>query len=367
MEAGAEDDRVDLGLGAVGGDHRGAAYLAEPRGDDVHIGLGERRVVGAGEQDPLAADAVVGGQLGPQGRVLDGPRHVGLGYLLHQAQLVGVLGEGADLQLPYAPEQSTACGAGGGYRPVECALGLADGAVHARHDPGRGALEERELRGLRLYRGDDLDRGGAGADHRDALAGQVVVVVPAGGVEDLAGEGVEPGYVGHLGVGERTGGGDDDIRVERGAVGGLDHPVQVLLVPAHQLHLVVQPDMRAEPEGVGDALQVGPDVLLAGEGARPVRIGREGEGVEVGRYVAGAAGIAVVAPGAAHRAGPLQDDEIGDAFAAQPDGGPQAPESGTDHRHTYVLLLGHAAASRGTSRDFASNHWHGSESRTGPY
>ena len=117
--------------------------------------------------------------------------------------------------------------------------------------------------------------------------------------------------------------------------------------------------MRAQPEDVRDVLQVGADVLLPGEGARPVGVGREGEGVEVGRYVAGAAGIAVVPPGAAHRAGPLQDDEIGDAFAAQPGGGPQAPESGSDHRHTNVLLLGHAAASRGTRLCQQSLAWFG--------
>jgi hypothetical protein len=40
---------------------------------------------------------------------------------------------------------------------------------------------------LRLDARYDLDGGGARADHRDALAGQVDVVVPAGGVESRAG------------------------------------------------------------------------------------------------------------------------------------------------------------------------------------
>ena len=39
---------------------------------------------------------------------------------------------------------------------------------------------------VRLDLGDELDGGGAGADHGHALAGQVVVVVPLGGVERLA-------------------------------------------------------------------------------------------------------------------------------------------------------------------------------------
>ena len=72
VEAGAEDDRVDLALGAVGGDQRVAAHLRQAGGDHVDVGLRQRRVVAVGQQDALAADAVVGGELGPQRRVLDG-------------------------------------------------------------------------------------------------------------------------------------------------------------------------------------------------------------------------------------------------------------------------------------------------------
>ena len=66
----------------------------------------------------------------------------------------------------------------------------------------------------------------------DALAAQVVVVVPAGGVEDLAGEGVEPRDVRDLRVGERAGRGDDDIGGQRSRCAVSIVPAQPLRVPA---------------------------------------------------------------------------------------------------------------------------------------
>ena len=71
-------------------------------------------------------------------------------------------------------------------------------------------------------------------------------------------------------------------------------------------------------------------------------------------HVAGAARIAVVPPGAADAVGPLQDHEVGDPLAAQPHGGPQPAEPGPDHRHPYMLVLGHPDASPPYVRDSAS-------------
>lgn len=255
-----------------------------------------------------------------------------------------MLGERLDLQLPDAPQHPAAQLGGEGDRPVQQALRAGDGAVEAGHHPGRGALEEGEPADLRLDGRHDLDRGGAGAHHGDALAAQVVVVVPACGVEDLAGEGLKTGDARDLRVGQRPGGGDDDIGGQ-GAARGLDHPAQVLGVPGHQLDLGAEAQVRAQAEEVGDVLQVGADVPLAGEGARPLGVGRERERVQVGGHVAGAPGVAVVPPGAADLVGPLQDDEVGDPLAAQPHGGPQTAEAGPDHRHPYMLVLGHPGAS----------------------
>src|SRR6185436_4052351 len=70
-----------------------------------------------------------------------------------------------------------------GEAAVQAALEVRDRAVAVRDDPRRGALEDRELLDLGLDPGDDLDRGRAGADDGDLAALEVVVGVPAGGVE----------------------------------------------------------------------------------------------------------------------------------------------------------------------------------------
>src|SRR5215831_1872189 len=87
---------------------------------------------------------------------------------------------------------------------------------------------------------------------------------------------------------------------------------------------------------VGDVLQVAPDLRLPGETVRPVRVGRERERVQVRRDVAGTPGIGVVAPGAADRAGPFQDDEVGHPGGAQPDARADTAEAGADDGHAHV-------------------------------
>ena len=59
-----------------------------------------------------------------------------------------------------------------------------------------------------------------------------------------------------------------------------------------------------------DVEEVVEDLRLRGEGARPLRVRRERERVEVRRHVAAAAGIGVVVPGAAHLAVALEQDEV---------------------------------------------------------
>ena len=96
----------------------------------------------------------------------------------------------------------------GGKTPVEGLLDAAQRTGAPGDDPRRGALEEVKLGDLGLDLGDELDRARAGADHGDALAGEVVVVVPARGVEDGALEGAEALDVGELRLAQRAGGGD---------------------------------------------------------------------------------------------------------------------------------------------------------------
>ena len=71
-------------------------------------------------------------------------------------------------------------------------LGAGDVPVQPRQHPAGGALEDGHRGDPGLDGGHDLDGGGAGADDRDPLAGQVGVVVPARRVADRAAEPVQP-------------------------------------------------------------------------------------------------------------------------------------------------------------------------------
>ncbi len=102
---------------------------------------------------------------------------------------------------------------------------------------GRGAgrptapcAGEVQLGHLRLEVGHELDRGGARADHRDALAVEGVLVVPLRGVEDHALERADALYIGQLRRAQRAGAGDEDLSGE-GARVRLDAPVLGPLLP----------------------------------------------------------------------------------------------------------------------------------------
>ncbi len=85
-EARAEDDRVHFRAAAVGAEHGAAVDCADGAGVQVHIRAGQGRVVVVGEQDALAADGVVGGQLAAQFTVADGGAQVCACHRLYAAQ-----------------------------------------------------------------------------------------------------------------------------------------------------------------------------------------------------------------------------------------------------------------------------------------
>ena len=223
-------------------------------------------------------------------------------------------------------------------QPLEAGVG----PVAARDDVRRGALVDVEVRGHLRHLGDDLDRRGAGADDGDPLAAQVHVVVPAGRVEDLALEAVDAVDVGQPRLGEPAGAGDERGGGDLAAVGEPDPPVLLLLVPRGVL------DGGAEAEPVedagprGDLAQVGVDLGLGRERARPVRVGRERERVELARHVAGRPGVGVVAPGAADVVALLDHEEVGLAVLVELDRRAEAGEAGADHQVPDVPVRGHA-------------------------
>ena len=214
-------------------------------------------------------------------------------------------------------------------------LGPCVRAVLTRDDVRRGALEHREVLDLLGDGRDDLDRGGTGADDGHPLAGEVGVLGPLRGVEDLAVEGVDAVDVRHLRVGQRAGGGDQQVGGEL-AARRTHPPHERVVVPAGLLHGGLEAEPVEHPGALGDAADVVLDLRLLGEGPGPVRVGREREGVELRGDVAGGAGIGVVAPGAADVRAALGDQEVGLAGLLELDRGGEPAEAGADHERVHV-------------------------------
>ena len=209
------------------------------------------------------------------------------------------------------------------------ALGARVAPVVARDHPRRGALVDVEVGRDLLHLGHDLDRRRAGADHRDALAGQVDGVVPPGGVEQRPGEGVEPVDVGQAWLGQAAGGGDQDLRAAPRR-STYDTASAGPSRPRRRARARCRSRSVAEAVVVGDAAQIGLDLRLGGVRRRPVGVAGEGERVELAGHVAAGTGIGVVAPGAADVVGLLDHHEVGLAVLEELDRGAEPGEAGAD-------------------------------------
>ena len=216
-----------------------------------------------------------------------------------------------------------------------------------RHHPRGGALVDVEPCHPRGHLGHDLDRGRPGAEDRDPLAGEVVVVVPPGRVEQLAGVLVQALDVGQSWLGEAACRADQDVGGQL-ADAGQDSPPVGRTVPACVQHRGAEVE-AVEHAGVpGDPPEVGLDLRLGGERSRPVRVRREREAVELRGYVAGRAGIGVVVPGAPDVVRPVQHDEVALPGPVEPDRGSEAAEACADDEHAHVVGQG-AGRGRGCS------------------
>ena len=154
-------------------------------------------------------------------------------------------------------------------------------------------------------------------------------MVPACGVEDLPGELREPGYAGQARLRQRARRRDDNISGQV-AAGGPQPPAGQVSVPAGPGDLGPEPQMAAQAVAVGDLFKVVPDLRLPGEAVGPAGVRRERERVQMGGDVAGAAGVGVVPPRAAHGGRPLQDEEVSHACLPQPDARAEPAEPGAD-------------------------------------
>ena len=207
-------------------------------------------------------------------------------------------------------------------------LGL-DGVVVVgrREEPGRGALEDREVVDLLGDLGDELRRARPGADDDDALAAEVDVVVPSSGVEGGTGEGRRARQVGDVGPVELADAADDGVgrrdraRARRPRGGGGSTRIDASSSSTGQ-HLGAEADEGPQAVLVGDAAEVVEQHLLGGEVLRPVVALREGVAVEEVRHVDAAARVGVLEPGAADVVVLLQHHDL-DAGLVEAVGGHQ--------------------------------------------
>ncbi|PQM49181.1 hypothetical protein C1Y40_00605 [Mycobacterium talmoniae] len=166
-------------------------------------------------------------------------------------------------------------------------------------------------------------------------------MVPVGGPQDLAGEGVEPGdaRVG-FGIDEGADGAEHEPGGDLVAGLGAQPPASGVVIPALGGHAHPEAEVRVQAVLAGDAAVVGLDLCAGREHPGPV--GVLGERVLVGEagHVHPDARVVVVPPAAGRLGRPLQDDEIVDAGVEQPDTRADAGRSGADHGHGVLRFHG---------------------------
>ena len=331
VEAGGHDEHVDGALHAVAGHDAALGDAGDRVGHEVDVVAVERRVVGVGDQDPLAADLEVGGDLAAQLGVRDALRDVAQGHLLGRVGQLRHPRERRHVALATPVDRRAVEALQTRHVAQRELLGRAVAPVVARQHVGGRALVDVEVAGHLLQLGHDLDRRGAGADDGDPLAGQIGVVVPARGVEDLTAEALDALDLGELGLGEPAGRADHGAGRE-GARAGRDLPALGGVVPARGEDRGVEQEAVEHPGLLGDALDVGLDLRLRRERHRPVRVRGEGVAVELARHVAGRTRVGVVTPGAPDVGALLDDDEVALAVLVELDRGGQSGEAGSDHQ-----------------------------------
>lgn len=107
-------------------------------------------------------------------------------------------------------------------------------------------------------------------DHRDALAAEVVAVIPLRGVEAVARELVAAVDAGKRRLVELPRRDDDRVGVSRAAVGARDRPAAQLVVPPARADFGVQDDQPVDAVIAGDSVQVIEDLALRRAQPRPV-------------------------------------------------------------------------------------------------
>ena len=179
-----------------------------------------------------------------------------------------------------------------------------DPAVVQRRAPVGRALEHRQMAGGLRHFLDRLHAGGAGTDHRHALALEAYGFMrPAGGVTGLALECLHSLDAWHSRCGQRADGSDQEARVVAAAVLQRDIPASRCLLPVCRAHPAAKLDVAAQVEFVSDMVEIAQCLRLGGEMLRPVpfvqQFLRKRIAVGVALGVEARAGISIPVPSAA--------------------------------------------------------------------
>ena len=314
LETGGHDDHVDGALDPVGVDDPGGSHRGDGLGDEGHVLLLERRVEGRSHHRSLAGVRVGGCDGFPEvGAVLEDAVDVAPAECLALRVRLGARSpEGA---IPEVLLQHPALAPA--LSPARPSLGEGDllffgeVALALRQHPSRLPLEQVQVLDARLDGRHHLGRRRTRADHRHDLACQVVLVLPASGMELRPLEVLEAGPVGIPRHVEEAHGAHQDVALVDRPVLESQSPDVAVVVPGRRLHGDAQLQVRPKPELVDGLLEVLLQLGLAGVGAGPV-MGLEREAVEVRPDVDLSAGIGVVPPRAADPERGLVDRERGD-------------------------------------------------------
>src|SRR5205807_10374623 len=158
-----------------------------------------------GDQDALASQSVMRRQLRAQRWIRDLTVHMTARRALRKPHHPWIDGEAVHEHLATEVDTEAAQLLGEWKIPGEPSIDGVQVAVAMRQHPRCRALEDGEPRHLRLHLGNQLDRRRAGADDGDALAGDLMLVLPACRVEQRAGERIDARNVREARLAERPG------------------------------------------------------------------------------------------------------------------------------------------------------------------
>src|SRR5580704_6490283 len=214
--------------------------------------------------------------------------------------------------------------------------------IHARNDPGRGALEKIKLSSTRSDLRNKLDGACTSADDSYALAIQVDAVIPSGRMKFRAHKTLNARELGILRHVQTTDSRDEHLRADAHPLTGGSVPQALCLIPNGFVKTRIQPDVGGEFVALDAAFQIIVNFLLAGIHARPIRRWLEGKGIQMRRNVAGATGITVVVPSSTDVVALFDNQKRIHTSFAKLDGHAQSGETAADNEYVNADFFGRA-------------------------